>query len=177
MWTQKYLSKTFDEVVPSEDALLEIITDFDKYTTTPWIEQQEDIDFIYILLSARYGNHPIAGTEERFKKRLGSLVFQFYPTWKKKLDVQSMLRQLSLSELQTGDKIIMNEAKSPSDYTVSTSDTTTLDYIDLQNTQNTKKGKLEAYSDLLAVLKTDVTEEFLKHFASLFQKIIIKEWV
>lgn len=55
---------------------------------------------LYYLLYARYGNNPIANyDEEQFKYKIFSVVFQYGPTWEKKLSVQETLRGLQLSDL------------------------------------------------------------------------------
>lgn len=55
---------------------------------------------LYYLLYARYGNSPIANyDEEQFKYKIFSVVFQYGPTWEKRLSVQQTLRSMSLSDL------------------------------------------------------------------------------
>ena len=55
---------------------------------------------LYYLLYARYGNNPIANyDEEQFKYKIFSIVFQYGPTWEKRLSVQETLRNMSLSDL------------------------------------------------------------------------------
>ena len=55
---------------------------------------------LYYLLYARYGNSPIANyDEEQFKYKIFSVVFQYGPTWEKRLSVQQTLRDMQLSDL------------------------------------------------------------------------------
>ena len=55
---------------------------------------------LYYLLYARYANNPIANLdEEQFKYKLFAVVFQYGPTWEKRLDIQSKLRALSEDEI------------------------------------------------------------------------------
>ena len=55
---------------------------------------------LYYLLYARYGNNPIANyDEEQFKYKIFSVVFQYGPTWEKRLSVQETLRGLTLADL------------------------------------------------------------------------------
>jgi len=55
---------------------------------------------IYYLLYARYGNNPIANYDEnQFIYKIFSVVFQYGPTWEKRLNVQETLRGLSLADL------------------------------------------------------------------------------
>lgn len=55
---------------------------------------------LYYLLYARYGNSPIANyDEEQFKYKIFSVVFQYGPTWEKRLSIQQTLRDMQLSDL------------------------------------------------------------------------------
>lgn len=55
---------------------------------------------LYYLLYARYGNTPIANyDEEQFKYKIFSIVFQYGPTWEKRLAVQKDLRDMQLADL------------------------------------------------------------------------------
>lgn len=55
---------------------------------------------LYYLLYARYGNNPIANyDEEQFKYKVFSIIWQYGPTWQKRLDVQGILRGMQLSDL------------------------------------------------------------------------------
>ena len=55
---------------------------------------------LYYLLYARYGNTPIANyDEEQWKYKIFSIVFQYGPTWEKRLDIQNTLRGLQISDL------------------------------------------------------------------------------
>ena len=55
---------------------------------------------LYYLLYARYGNTPIANYDEnQWKYKMFSIIFQYGPTWEKRLDVQNTLRGLQISDL------------------------------------------------------------------------------
>ena len=55
---------------------------------------------LYYLLYARYGNTPIANyDEEQWKYKIFSVIFQYGPTWEKRLDIQNTLRGLQISDL------------------------------------------------------------------------------
>ena len=55
---------------------------------------------LYYLLYARYGNTPIANYDEnQWKYKIFSIIFQYGPTWEKRLDIQTTLRGLQISEL------------------------------------------------------------------------------
>ena len=55
---------------------------------------------LYYLLYARYGNNPIANRDvNQFKYKIFSTIFQYGPTWEKRLDIQKALREMQLSDL------------------------------------------------------------------------------
>ena len=55
---------------------------------------------LYYLLYARYGNTPIANYDEnQWKYKMFSIIFQYGPTWEKRLDIQTTLRGLQISDL------------------------------------------------------------------------------
>ena len=55
---------------------------------------------LYYLLYARYGNTPIANYDEnQWKYKMFSIIFQYGPTWEKRLDIQNTLRGLQIADL------------------------------------------------------------------------------
>lgn len=131
-----------------------------------------NISKLFYLLYARYGNNPIANfDEEQFKFKVYSIIFQYGPTWQKQLEIQNTLRNMSDADIQSGQLAIYNQAFH--DATApSTQTTEELQYINNQNTSRMKKGKLNAYNDLLLLLKTDVTKQFIDRFQNLFKKFL-----
>lgn len=130
---------------------------------------------LYYLLYAKYGNNPIANFDEtQFKYKLFANIFQFGPTWEKKLDVQAKLRALTDEDLMKGSKAIYNHAYNPST-TPSTATLEELTTINDQNTTNYKKSKLEGYALLLELLESDVTGAFLETFCKLFKVVVAPE--
>ena len=132
----------------------------------------DNISKLYYLLYARYGNSPIANMDEnQFKFKVYSIIFEYGPNWQKELEIQNTLRNLDISQLQEGQLAIYNQAFH--DATApSTNTTEELEFINNQNTSRLKKGKLNAYNDLLLLLKTDVTKQFIDRFANLFKKFL-----
>lgn len=52
------------------------------------------------MLYARYGNNPIANYDEtQFKYKVFSVIFQYGPTWEKRLSVQETLRGMQIADL------------------------------------------------------------------------------
>jgi hypothetical protein len=76
-----------------------------------------------------------------------SVIFQYGPTWQKRLDIQAKIRGLTDSDILIGSKAIYNTALNPST-APSTGSLEELTYINSQNTTNYKKSKLEAYAQL-----------------------------
>ena len=130
---------------------------------------------LFYLLYGRYGNNPIANRDiNQFKYKLFSVIFQYGPTWEKRLDVQAKLRDLDEDDIRLGSKAIYNQALNPSTEP-STASLEELTFINQQNTTNYKKSPLEGYAILLDLLNTDVTEEFIKKFNVCFKKFVSAE--
>ena len=130
---------------------------------------------VYYLLYARYANNPIANRDvTQFKYKLFGVIFQYGPTWQKKLDIQAQLRGLTEDDIRLGSKAIYNQAMNPSTEPA-TSTLNELTYINQQNTTNYKKSKIDGYAMLLELLDNDVTEEFIKKFNICFKKFVSPE--
>ena len=136
----------------------------------------DDIKRIYMLLYSRYANSHIASRDvTQFNYHLMSLIWQYGPTWKKKLEIQQSLRGMSEEEMIKGGKAIYNHSYNPST-APSTSTMEELLTINDQNTTNYKKSKLEGYSILLSLLEADVTEEFISKFKKLFLVLVAPDY-
>lgn len=132
-------------------------------------------NLLFYLLYARYGNNPIANRDvNQFQYKIFSIIFQYGPTWAKELDIQAKVRGLSEEDIRTGSFAMYNQAVNPSTAPSTASDTE-LNYINGQNTTRYKKSKLEGYAMLVDLLKTDVTENFLKKFNICFKKFVSSE--
>ena len=130
---------------------------------------------LYYLLYSRYGNSVLASSDtNRFKYDVWATIFSYGPTWEKRLEIQGKLRNLTDDELFTGATQIYNHAYNPGT-APSTSTLDELTAINEQNTSKNKKGKMDAYAILIALLETDVTESFLDKFKKLFLKVVQPE--
>ena len=132
---------------------------------------------IYYLLYARYGNNPIANYDEtQFIWKLFTIVYQYGPTWAKRLDVQEKLRALTDDQLKEGSKAVFNHAYNPTEIPSGDDD---LSFINEQNRTKYTKSPLEGYAILEELLKTDVTTEFLNKFQRLFKQFVRPErtWI
>ena len=147
-----------EETVDNKTVLINSISD--KSATT-----------LFYLLYSRYGNNHIEMFDtNRFKYAVFSIIFQYGPTWERRLELQDKLRKIDEDELRLGTKAIHNHANNPST-TPTTATLEELEYIDDQNTTTYKKSKLEAYAMLADLLKADVTGDFLSKFKKLFIKV------
>lgn len=127
---------------------------------------------LFYLLYSRYGNSTIAFTDtEQFKYNIFSVIFMYGPTWEERLSLQEKLRNLTDDEIRQGGKAIYNTALNPGTEP-STQDLEELNFINSQNTTNYKKSKIEAIALKWNLLSTDVTQEFLAKFKTLFRKIL-----
>ena len=135
----------------------------------------DNVTLVYYLLYARYGNNPIANEDvTQWKYKIFSVIFQYGPTWEKKLDNQKKLRGINDADLLIGSKAIYNSAVNPST-APSTGSLEELKYINGQNTTNYKKSKMDAYAQLLQLLEVDVTEDFLNKFKKCFKVFVAPE--
>lgn len=135
----------------------------------------DDVSLLYYLLYARFANNPIANMDEtQFKYKIYSVIFQYGPTWEKRLEIQDKLRKLTEEDMRLGSKAIYNSAMNPS--TEPTTNTLEeLTYINGQNVTKYKKSPMEAYGILWDLLNTDVTERFINRFRVCFKQFVAPE--
>ena len=130
---------------------------------------------IYYLLYSKYANSHIANSDEnQWKYRLMSRIWQYAPTWFKKLEIQDKLRALTETDILEGTRIINDRAYNPS--TIPEGPNVVNGEIESINQQirtKRKLSKIDAYSKLWSLLKPDVTSEFLDRFKDMF--IVIAE--
>lgn len=167
----QYNTVLFNDVYEDVDTFLE---DYQNNGINTTISDTSATTLFYLLF-ARYGNNPIANYDiTQFKYKLFAIIFQYGPTWEKRLDIQTKIRGLSDEEIMFGGKAIYNHAYNPSS-APSTDTLEEINYINDQNTTKHKKSKLEAYSLLNDLLENDVTEFFLDKFKYLFKQFVAPE--
>ena len=170
-----YNTKTFNDIYSNAS---DFLTDYTNYETSISNVNKIANEFVTItwtLLTAKYGNTPMANmSEDMFKIKLFSIMFQYAPTWCKRLEMQKEIRQLSIADLQGTQKFISNMASNPQT-TPSTADLTEIDFIDRQQTSNQLSGKALAYSRLAELLETDVSEFYVGCFHKLFKKVLVPD--
>ena len=166
---QMYNTKTFNDIF--ENAA-DFKANYDLYQAAAGqlnLMDETDCAITWQLLSAKYGNNPIANwSEDQFKLKIWQTMFQYGPTWVKKLDVQQILRGLTADQIAQGDFNVYNTALAP-DSAISTDPTP---YINQQNTSRRTKSVLGSYNELLILLENDVTEEYISKFKKLFLTVL-----
>lgn len=166
-----YETKTFSQVYPDlDDFKKNVKEDYSEYAKNALTDA--NLTSLYYMLYAKYGNTPMINlSEEVFKAKIVSTIFQKGPTWQRKLKLQEDIRSLTDDELKLGATTILNQALHPED-APGTGTTDELGYINQQNVSKHKRSKLDAYAFLMDLLKTDVTESFLDSFKPLFSKFV-----
>lgn len=97
-----YSTKTFTDIYENVSSFL---LDYNGIGIPTTITSQ-NATTLYYLLYARYGNSPISNLDEtQFKYKLFSIIWQYGPTWEKRLSVQDVLRNLTVNDLLDDGKI------------------------------------------------------------------------
>lgn len=170
-----YDTKLFTEIYNNAENFVEDYQASGLYNE----EMDDNIETIFYLLYAKHGNDPIANYDvNQFKYKMWAIIYQYGPSWVKRLDIQKKLRALDETDILEGARAIYNHAYNPS--TAPTTQTTTeLDYINEQNVTKYSKAKLDAYTQLWDILRADVTNDFINKFDSLFKQFVRPErtWI
>ena len=92
----QYDTKLMTEVWNDASSFL---TDYQNVGIPTTISNQ-NATTLYYLLYAKYGNTPIANYDEnQWKYKVFSIIYQYGPTWEKRLDIQTTLRGLQIADL------------------------------------------------------------------------------
>lgn len=166
-----YVNRTFADIFPTVEDFIAEYKVSGLYSDKSNISES-NTNILYFLLYARYGNSTIASFDEtQFKYKVFSTIFMYGPTWEKRLDIQHKVRNLNEEEIIKGSKRINNRSYNPS--TMPTTNTLEeLLTVNEQYVDGWKKSKLEGYANLLAIIDTDVTEEFISKFKKLFITVV-----
>ena len=123
---------------------------------------------LYYLLWARYASsHIRSDYPQQWKMKLMMTVFEYGPTWSKRLEIQEKVRNMSDDEIQKGTIMTYNTAMNP-DGAPTTETWETLKGINSQNKNLYQRGKLDSYAYIDQILRTDVTREFVEKFKKFF---------
>lgn len=126
-----------------------------------------DLELVFYLLYARYGNSHISFTDEnQFRYNIFTTIFMYGPAWAVRLDTQKKIRELG-DEIFLGSEATYNSALNPEN-APGTDSREGLGYLNSQNKTLYTKSKLEGYANLLALVESDVTEDFLIKFRKFF---------
>lgn len=168
---RSYFTKKFSDFWDSADEFYEEWNEIGPFRGC-MSDEETSIKMIFYLLYAQYGNSHIANFDEtQFKLRMWSTIFQYAPTWEKKLEYQKKIRELDDTEILIGATNIYNHSYNPSTVP-STQTLNELETIDDQNVTKFRKSKLEAYFQATQYLEQDFTKEFIDRFKPLFLKIV-----
>lgn len=155
--------------------VFEKYSDFETaYKATPFKDAitDENLEILYYILYARYGNSSITNfSENQFKYKLFNIIWQYGPTWEKRLTLQADIRALSNDDILKGATVVYNHAFNPSTEP-STQTQYELPFINDQNVTKYDKTQMDAFTQLWDLLVSDVTEEFVARFKPLFKKFI-----
>lgn len=105
--SQIYNTRTFTDIFGNYSVFKTEYTATQKF---PMVIDAADTDshvsnlqILYYLLYSKYGNSPIANSDEnQFKTKVGAIIWQYGPTWEKKVEIQNTLRGLSEAQIKTG---------------------------------------------------------------------------
>lgn len=123
---------------------------------------------LYYLLWARYASsHIRSDYPQQWKMKIMMTVFEYGPTWSKRLEIQEKVRNMSDEDIQKGSITTYNTAMNP-DSAPTTETWASLDGINSQNKNLYQRGKLDSYAYIDQILKTDVTREFVEKFKKFF---------
>ena len=166
-----FRNKKFSDIWSEASDFVDEYKDSGVYQTSNKISDDSATTLFYLLYS-EYGNSVIASSDEnQFKYQIFSTIYEYGPTWEKRVDIQSKLRALTDTDLEESTKTIYNKALNPGN----TPSTAELSYINEQTTANVKKGKLDKYAQLYELLSTDVTRDFITKFKKYFLQIVLPE--
>ena len=123
---------------------------------------------LYYLLWARYASsHIRSDYPQQWKMKIMMTVFEYGPTWSKRLEIQEKVRNMSDDEIQKGTIMTYHCAMNP-DGAPTTDTWDTLQGINSQNKNLYQRGKLDSYAYIDQILKADVTRDFIEKFKKFF---------
>lgn len=168
--TPNYSTELFTDIWDSQEDFLADYNDSPLKSIAPAKAAE-----VFWLMYARHGNDPIANLDLfQWKQRFFSVIYMYGPNWVKEMSIQETLRGLTDDQIRAGALQIYNHAYNPETAPGTTSEQL-LTYINEQNTNRSQKGIVDAYMQLDALLKQDVTNVFLNRFDKLFKQFVYPE--
>lgn len=161
-------TKTFTEVWSS---VTDFLNDYRGSGLNMSEMTNEYLTPLFYLLYARHGNSAIANWDEnQFKYKVFATIYQYGPTWIKRMEVQEALRGLTETDIKIGSEVINDHAFAMGDDAILPGTDPTK--IDQKSGTYYRRSLLEGYANLVDLLETDVTGEFLDKFKPLFAKFV-----
>lgn len=168
----QYNYPLFSDIWPEQ---ADFINDYNTCDIPTTIKEQS-AKTLYSLMVGRYYNSPINfDSIGQWKQQVMSLIYCYGPSWEKKLDLQTKLRNLSDDDILKGSTQMYNNAGNPSTPITNANNLKTgtladkqLNFIKEQNVTLNERGKLEGYGYMYDLIVSDVTNDFLRKFDNLF---------
>lgn len=169
-YKHRYDQYTFNDIYDSFDSFKE------SFTSTVFgnVINDTQLEVLYYLLYARYGNSTIAGYDvNQWEYRLYSIIYQYAPSYFKKREIQDELVKMDLNgdEILKGARMVHNTALNPGNEP-GTASADELDYINSQDTSNYRHSKVDALAKLASIIRMDTMKELLDRFKDLFLKVL-----
>ena len=169
LFAPEYMHATYDSIFPDSATFISRIRATGLITDI--LITDAFLGRLFLMLYAKHGTDAIKSSNPpQWVFKVALTTESFAPAFLKREDIQKKLRALSDDDMREGYKNIFNHAINPST-TPSTDSTNELPYISDQNVNKGKKSKIDAYASLWDILRTDVVEEFLKHYDKLFSAV------
>lgn len=166
-----YRTRSFADIYEDPDTFL---IEYKNNGAIPVNVADGDIKTIWGLLYSYYGNSHIKSSDEnRFKYQLFSIIYQYAPTWVKKMDIQDKLRNLTEEDIRLGSATTFASGANPA--TEITDSQIESAGANAYTRQKTRKSKIEAYAMLYGLLEQDITKEFINRFNTLFRVVALPD--
>ena len=171
-----YYTKTFTEIYDNVD---KFIADYKNQNAEfpngiPAIISDTNATTLFYMLYAKYGNSSITNMDEnQFKYKLFTTIFEYGPTWEKRLSIQARLRDLTEDDILIGAKQLSQHAYNPSDEVNPNLNNGEINTTNEQTRIKYTRSILDGYANLITLLETDVTERFLAEFKKLFISVVM----
>ena len=171
-----YYTKKFTEIYDSVD---KFIADYKNQNAEfpngiPAIISDTNATTLFYMLYAKYGNSSITNMDEnQFKYKLFTIIYEYGPTWEKRLSIQARLRELTEDDILIGAKQLSQHAYNPSDEVNPNLNNGEINTTNEQTRIKYTRSILDGYANLITLLETDVTERFLAEFKKLFITVVM----
>lgn len=161
----RFRTRTFIEIFPNVEEFKMAYSE-----STLGDIKDSSLQKLYFLMLGRYGSSHISyASEDLFVAALCGIIFEYGPSWEKRLELQKQIRELE--DYTEGSRALYNHSYNPSTAPSTLTDQI-LETIDDQNVTKYKKAPLEGLSLAYSTIVTDVTESFLGKFRRLFVRVL-----